>query len=163
LNAVQETSLRGPKIMANPGKTEQCSAAERGSYALHCVTSWREIRRQGIPDAPDIAATLEADVEFAIGTHAGVANEARSVNGRAVGENRSSAVKDLHLGCCIDDGSPRLGGRGHELKARDFLNSGNEHITVGRKALIVQDATGLYLVIYRRKNSRQIAGVEVQN
>src|SRR6476661_7163173 len=139
--------------MAYPRETEQSSSTEGGAYALHCVTCGREIGGKRVPDAPDIAAALEANVELAIGPHASVADEARAVDGRAVGEDRPCAVVNADLRLGIDNGPARLRGRRHEFKAGYFFNSSNEDIAVGRNALIVEDAAGFYLIIHRRKNS----------
>ena len=152
-----------PQIMADPGHTEQGLAVVRGTDALNCVSGWGEIRRKRVPDAPDIAAALEADVELAIRTEARITDKATGIHGCAVGEDGSSAVKNPDLRSGVNDRSARLRGRGHELNAGNFLNSGNKDIAVGSNALIVKDAAGLYLIIARSKNSGQIAGAEVHN
>src|SRR5262249_54066691 len=130
LKAVQKAGLLHPQVMANPCHTQQGLAVVRGTYALHGVPLRRPVGRQRIPDAPDVAATLEADVKLAIRPETRITDKAAGIHRRAVGENGSSAVKNSDLTGSIDDGPARLGGGGHELKAGDFLNSGNENVTV---------------------------------
>src|SRR6476660_8638098 len=149
--------------MAYPGETEESGSAEGGAYALHCVTCGREIGSKRISDAPDIAAALKANVKLAIRTHASVAHKARTIHRRAIGEDRFCAVENADLRLCIDNGPARLSGRRHEFNAGNFFNSSNEDIAVGSNALVIDEPAGFYLIIQRRKNSRQIAGAEVQN
>src|SRR6201998_4875223 len=111
--------------MADPGDTQQGLAVIGSSYTFHGVASRGPVGRIGIADAPDIAAALEADVELAIWSHSHVANKPRTIHRRAIGENGCGAVKDPHLGLCIDNGSARLRGRRHEFKTGPFFNSGN--------------------------------------
>ena len=152
-----------PQVVANPCHAQQGLAVVRGTDALNCVSCGGEIWRQRVPDAPDIAAALEADVELAIRAEAGIADKATGIHRCAVGEDGSVAVKYPHLRSGVNDRSARLGGGSHELDAGNFFNPGNEDITVGSNALVVDDALGFYLIIARSKNSRQIAGGEVQN
>src|SRR5690242_15111111 len=149
--------------MTDPRHAEQGLAVVRGTNALHCVSGRREVGRKRISDAPDITAALEADIELAIRTETRITDKAAGIHRCTVGEDGSSAVKYPHLRSRVNARPARLCGRRLELKAGNFLNSGNEDVTVGRKALVVNDAAGLYLIIGRSKNSRQIAGAEVQN
>ena len=97
LKAVQEAGLLRPQIVADPGHAEQGLAVVRGTDALNSVPGWGEIRRKRIPDAPDIAAALEADVELAIRTETRITDKATGIHGCAVGEDGSGAVKNPDL------------------------------------------------------------------